>query len=111
MNKAQLVEAIADRLGGRTEAEEAVDAVFDVIVRTVVKGEQVSITGFGVFEKAARAARQARNPRTGETFRLGKTAVPRFRPGQNFKRLTSRQLRMPHKSIPAFRKAPKGTYS
>jgi DNA-binding protein HU-beta len=111
MNKAQLIEAVADRLGGRTQAENAVDAVFDAVVRSVVKGNRVVITGFGTFEKVNRPARYARNPQTGERVRVKKTAVPRFRPGQGFKDLTNKRKRMPHKEVPAFRKAPKGTYS
>ena len=54
MNKAQLVEAIADKVGGRQQAAEAVDHVLDAIVRAVVAGERVSVTGFGSFEKVDR---------------------------------------------------------
>ena len=67
MNKGQLVDALESRLGSKKAATEAVDAVIDTIVRTVSKGERVAISGFGTFEKAARAARTGRNPRTGET--------------------------------------------
>ena len=49
MNKAQLVEAIADKMGGRQQAADAVDAVLDAIVRAVVGGDRVSVTGFGSF--------------------------------------------------------------
>ena len=71
MNKAQLIEALAERLSGdRKAAGTAVDGLVDVIVRTVNKGEKVNITGFGVFEKRARAARTARNPRTGESVKV-----------------------------------------
>ncbi|MBI0379092.1 HU family DNA-binding protein, partial [Streptomyces albiflaviniger] len=80
MNKAQLVEAIADKVGGRQQAADAVDAVLDAIVRAVVSGERVSVTGFGSFEKVERPARYARNPQTGERVRVKKTSVPRFRP-------------------------------
>ena len=51
------------------------------IQNTVTKGDKVSITGFGVFEKRVRAARTARNPRTGESVKVKKTSVPAFRPG------------------------------
>ncbi len=78
MNKAQLVEAIADKLGGRQQAADAVDHVLDAIVRAVVAGERVSVTGFGSFEKVDRPARYARNPQTGERVRVKKTSVPRF---------------------------------
>jgi len=68
VNKAQLVEAIADKVGGRQQAAEAVDAVLDAIVRATVAGDRVSVTGFGSFEKVDRPARYARNPQTGEGF-------------------------------------------
>lgn len=108
MNKAQLVEAITDQVGGRQQAEDAVDAVLDTIVRTVVNGERVSVTGFGAFEKVARPARYARNPQTGERVRVKKTAVPRFRPGQGFKDLTGGVKKLP-RSGTAIAKAPAGT--
>ncbi|WP_439681523.1 HU family DNA-binding protein [Embleya sp. MST-111070] len=107
MNKAELVKAVADKIG-EADAALAVDAVLDTIVRAVVAGEPVSVTGFGTFEKVARAARYARNPQTGERVRVKKTAVPRFRPGQGFKDLTSRRRKLP-RSGPAFKKAARGT--
>jgi DNA-binding protein HU-beta len=85
VNKAQLIEALSERLGDKKAAGAAVDGLVDVIVRTVNKGEKVNITGFGVFEKRARAARTARNPRTGETVKVKKTSVPAFRAGASFK--------------------------
>src|SRR3569833_1309828 len=84
-NKAQLIEALTERLGDKKAASEAVDGLVDIIIRTVNKGEKVNITGFGVFEKRARAARTARNPRTGEAVRVKKTNVPAFRAGTTFK--------------------------
>src|SRR3954464_14229388 len=88
-NKAQLIEALSERLGDKKAAGAAVDGLVDVIVRTVNKGEKVNITGFGVFEKRARAARTARNPRTGETVKVKKTTVPAFRAGTTFKDVVS----------------------
>ncbi|GAA3085936.1 hypothetical protein GCM10020000_85590 [Streptomyces olivoverticillatus] len=76
MNKAQLVDAVTDRLGGRQSAADAVDAVLDAIVRAVVGGDRVSITGFGSFEKVSRSARYARNPQTGERIRVKKDLSP-----------------------------------
>lgn len=95
MNKAQLVDAITDKMGGRQQAADAVDNVLDAIVRTVVAGERVSVTGFGSFEKVERPARYARNPQTGERVRVKKTSVPRFRPGQGFKDLVSGTKKLP----------------
>ncbi|KLI94208.1 HU family DNA-binding protein [Streptomyces albidoflavus] len=108
MNKAQLVEAIADKVGGRQNAAEAVDAVLDAMVRAVVAGERVSVTGFGSFEKVDRPARYARNPQTGERVRVKKTSVPRFRAGQGFKDLVSGTKKLPKNDV-AVKKAPKGS--
>jgi DNA-binding protein HU-beta len=110
VNKAQLVEAIADKMGGRQQAADAVDAVLDAIVRAVVAGDRVSVTGFGSFEKVDRPARYARNPQTGERVRVKKTSVPRFRAGQGFKDLVSGSKKLPKNDI-AVKKAPKGSLS
>ncbi|CAL9289924.1 HU family DNA-binding protein [Streptomyces sp. SudanB66_2053] len=109
MNKAQLVEAIADKVGGRQQAADAVDHVLDAIVRAVVSGERVSVTGFGSFEKVDRPARYARNPQTGERVRVKKTSVPRFRAGQGFKDLVSGSKKLPRGGEVAVKKAPKGS--
>ncbi|MEQ3548939.1 HU family DNA-binding protein [Pseudonocardia nematodicida] len=85
MNKAQLVDALAARLGDRRAATAAVDAMVEVIVDTVGAGGSVTLTGFGVFEPRRRAPRTARNPRTGETVPVGETVVPSFRPGTAFR--------------------------
>ncbi|WP_306318770.1 MULTISPECIES: HU family DNA-binding protein [unclassified Streptomyces] len=110
MNKAQLVEAIADKVGGRQQAADAVDAVLDAIVRSVVSGDRVSVTGFGSFEKVDRPARYARNPQTGERVRVKKTSVPRFRAGQGFKDLVAGSKKLPKNDV-AVKKAPKGSLS
>ncbi|BCL27453.1 HU family DNA-binding protein [Streptomyces aurantiacus] len=110
MNKAQLVETIADKVGGRQQAADAVDAVLDAIVRAVVGGDRVSVTGFGSFEKVDRPARYARNPQTGERVRVKKTSVPRFRAGQGFKDLVSGSKKLPKNDV-AVKKAPKGSLS
>ncbi|HWB66949.1 MAG TPA: HU family DNA-binding protein [Mycobacteriales bacterium] len=95
MNRTDLVDAIRDRLGtDRRHAERAVDAVIDTITRAVAAGERVAITGFGVFEKVDRAARTGRNPRTGETVKVRKTSVPKFRPGTQFKGVVSGAVKL-----------------
>jgi DNA-binding protein HU-beta len=109
VNKAQLVEAIADKVGGRQQAADAVDAVLDAVVRAVVAGERVSVTGFGSFEKVDRPARYARNPQTGERVRVKKTSVPRFRAGQGFKDLVSGSKKLPRGGEVSVKKAPKGS--
>jgi DNA-binding protein HU-beta len=85
VNKAQLIDALAEKLGDKQTAGAAVGGIVDVIIDAVRKGERVNITGFGVFEKRARAARTARNPRTGESVRVKKTNVPAFRAGTRFR--------------------------
>ncbi len=85
MNKTQLVDALAERLGDRRTAAAAVDGLLETIVDKVRSGEPVTITGFGVFEGRARAARTARNPRTGDTVAVPATTVPAFRPGAGFR--------------------------
>jgi Bacterial nucleoid DNA-binding protein len=89
VNKAELIEAMSGRLGDKKSAAAALDAVLTEIQNAVTKGEKVSIAGFGVFEKRDRAARTARNPRTGEPVKVKKTSVPAFRPGQTFKELVA----------------------
>lgn len=85
MNKAELIEALATRLGDKKTASAALDAVLSEVQTAVAKGERVAITGFGVFEKRVRGPRTARNPRTGEAVKVKKTSVPTFRPGAGFK--------------------------
>ena len=89
MNKAELIDSIAGRLGDKRTAGEAVEAVIDTITRTVARGEKVAITGFGIFEKVERAARMARNPATGAKVKVKKTSVPKFRPGTQLKAVVS----------------------
>src|ERR1700730_560890 len=89
MNKTELIESLTARLGDRKSASTALDAVLAEIQNAVTKGDKVSITGFGVFEKRVRAARTARNPRTGESVKVKKTSVPAFRPGTGFKELVA----------------------
>src|SRR4051812_20355120 len=78
----------------KRQAEHAVDAVFDTILRAVAQGEKVALSGFGVFEKVDRAARTGRNPRTGETVKVKKTSVPKFRPGTQFKGVVSGAVKL-----------------
>ena len=89
VNKAELIEALSGRLGDRKSATAALDAVLSEIQNAVTKGDKVSITGFGVFEKRVRAARTARNPRTGEAVKVKKTSVPAFRAGASFREMVA----------------------
>nr|WP_281257792.1 HU family DNA-binding protein [Asanoa hainanensis] len=89
VNKAELIEALAARLGDRKTATAALDAVLTEVQQAVTKGDRVAITGFGVFEKRVRGARTARNPRTGEAVKVKKTSVPAFRAGAGFKEMVA----------------------
>jgi DNA-binding protein HU-beta len=96
VNKAQLTEQLATRFGGNKKAAgHALESVLDTITRMVVAGEKVAITGFGVFEKIERKARTARNPATGATVKVKKTAVPRFKAGSSFKGYVSGAAKLP----------------
>lgn len=95
MNKAELIDAIAGRVGlDKRTAERAVEAVLETVTRAVAKGERVALTGFGVFEKHDRPARMGRNPQTGEAVRVKKTSVPKFRAGSQFKGVVSGAVKL-----------------
>ncbi|WP_280373977.1 HU family DNA-binding protein [Nocardia wallacei] len=95
MNKAELIDVLTEKLGtDRRTATAAVEQIVDTIVRAVNKGQSVTITGFGVFEQRKRAARVARNPRTGETVKVKPTSVPAFRPGAQFKAIIAGKLKI-----------------
>jgi len=86
MNKANLVEAVQGVLNGtKVQAEQAVDMVIDTIIGALKKGEEVSIAGLGIFSTKTRAARQARNPRTGEAISVPAMKVPKFRAAKALK--------------------------
>ncbi len=87
MNKSELIDAIAAHttVSDKKTAAAVLEATLSEIQSAVTKGDKVSLTGFGVFERRARAARMARNPRTGEAVKVKKTTVPAFRPGAGFK--------------------------
>ena len=86
MNKANLADAVFEKLGGtKKAAEDAVETVFDSITNSLKKGEDVSVAGFGNFVVKKRAAREARNPRTGETVHVPATTVAKFRAGKSLK--------------------------
>ena len=86
MNKQAIAEAVHVVLGGtKVQAEQVVDVVVDSIVGTLKKGGEVSIAGLGIFSVKQRAARQARNPRTGETLQVPAMKVPKFRAAKALK--------------------------
>ncbi|MEK7610656.1 MAG: HU family DNA-binding protein [Patescibacteria group bacterium] len=86
MNKQSLAEAVNQKIGGtKAAAEQAVDTVVDSIVSTLKSGGEVSIAGLGIFSTKQRAARSARNPRTGATIQVAAMRVPKFRPAKALK--------------------------
>ncbi len=86
MNKLDIANAVHQRLGGtKVQAEEVVDLIIDSIVSTLKKGEEVSIAGLGIFSTKNRAARQARNPRTGAAISVPAMRVPKFRAAKGLK--------------------------
>lgn len=86
MNKQELIDAIATATGeSKRVAGDMLNATLDTIEAQVKKGEKVSLPGFGTFERRARSARTARNPRTGEEIKVPATKVPAFKPGATFK--------------------------
>ncbi len=86
MNKQGIVEAVHKLLNGtKVQAEQVVDTVIDTITASLKKGDEVSIAGLGIFSVKTRAARQARNPRTGETVQVKAMKVPKFRAAKALK--------------------------
>lgn len=86
MNKAAIVELIHEKMGGtKVLAEQTLDAVLESMVKTLKSGDEVSIAGLGIFSVKARAARTARNPKTGETIQVPATKVPKFRAAKALK--------------------------
>lgn len=83
MNKADIISKVHEVLDTtKADAERAVEAVFSSIEEAMKDGNQVSVAGFGIFEAKMRAAREARNPRTGETVKVPAMRVPKFRPAK-----------------------------
>jgi DNA-binding protein HU-beta len=86
MNKAAIAEAVHGILGGtKVQAEQAVETMINSIIDSLKKGEEVSIAGLGIFSVKQRAARQARNPRTGEAINVPAMKVPKFRAAKALK--------------------------
>ncbi len=86
MNKASLVEHVANATGlSKKQAQAAVEAVFSGITDALARGESVSVVGFGTFSVTQRAARTARNPRTGETIHVPASRAPKFKAGKSLK--------------------------
>ena len=92
MNKAELVEGVAERTGmSLRDSRRVIDAIFDpdpavgLVAAELVAGRKVAISGFGTFESRPRKARQGRNPHTGETLEIPATRAPTFKAGKPLK--------------------------
>lgn len=90
MNKKELIDSVVARTGeSRRSVAGVIDATIDQIQKQVKKGDKVTLPGFGTFSRRARAARTARNPRTGESIKVKASKVPAFKPGAGFKDVVS----------------------
>ncbi len=86
MNKTELVAAIAEQSGlSKKDAESALKAFVEVVTDELKKGDKVQLVGFGTFEVSERAAREGRNPRTGETMQITACKAPKFKAGKALK--------------------------
>lgn len=86
MNKAQLVEHLASEVKiTKADCERVLDSTLENIKKTVKKGDDVTLVGFGTFTRSKRKARTARNPQTGELIKVPASTVPKFRAGKDFK--------------------------
>ena len=86
MNKAELIEVTAKEAGlSKAAANKALDAMIAAVVKTVSKGDSVTLVGFGSFKSAKRAARTGKNPKTGDAIKIAATTVPKFSAGAAFK--------------------------
>ena len=86
MNKTELVAAMAEQTNlSKKDAEAALKAFIDVVSEELKKGEKVQLVGFGTFEVSERAAREGRNPKTGETMTISASKSPKFKAGKALK--------------------------
>ncbi len=86
MNKAELIEQIAkDADITKTQANEALDSFTNKVIKTLKKGERVTLVGFGTFSVSERSARNGRNPQTGETIQIAAAKIPSFKAGKALK--------------------------
>jgi DNA-binding protein HU-beta len=90
VNKTELIDSVAKTTGEtKRVVGDVVDGVVETIQKQVKKGDKVTLPGFGTFSRKQRAARQARNPQTGEAIKVRAAKVPAFKPGTGFKTFVS----------------------
>lgn len=86
MNKNELIAKVAAETNlTKADCQRVIEATLETTKKCVKKGEEVRLVGFGTFVKAKRKARKGRNPQTGKEITIKAQAVPRFRPGKEFK--------------------------
>ena len=86
MNKTELVAAMAEQAGiSKKDAEKALKAFTDVVAAELKDGGKVQLVGFGTFEVAERAAREGRNPQSGEVMKIAASKAPKFKAGKALK--------------------------
>lgn len=86
MNRADLITRVADTTGlAKIDTGKAVDATFEAIGATLARGEEFTLVGFGTFAVTERAAREGRNPKTGEPIQIPASKAPKFKPGKVLK--------------------------
>ncbi len=86
MNKAELVVALADKAGlSRAQTVHTLDALIEVMGRTLKRGEKITVVGFGAFSVRKRVARQGRNPKTGAPVKIPAAKTPVFKAGKALK--------------------------
>jgi DNA-binding protein HU-beta len=90
MNKSQLIEAVASDSGlTKADSSRAIESLLGTVTKTLKKGDEVAITGFGKFSVVKRAARQGVNPRTGEKVKIKASKAPKFSAGATLKQAVS----------------------
>lgn len=90
MNKTELVAAVAEQAGlSKKDAEAAVKAFTDVVSDALKNGDKIQLVGFGTFEVSERAAREGRNPKTGESMKIDACKTPKFKAGKALKDLVN----------------------
>lgn len=86
MNKAELIVALSSKAGvSKASATQTLDALLDVLTRTLKKGEKITVVGFGTFTVRKRLARQGRNPKTGAPLKIPAALLPVFKAGKDLK--------------------------
>ncbi len=92
MNKSELISAVSEKTQlTKSQVESILNSTLEIIKKTVSKGDEVKIIGFGSFQKQSRKAKTGRNPKTGVEHKIPECNIPRFKPGKEFKNLVDKQ--------------------